>query len=193
MSYNASNSRVRGKEDTVTVSQNNAQFIYAGSAIPKFYGSFTNTFTYKGFELSLLVTYQVGGKVYDATYASLMNTGTYGNALHVDAMRSWKNPGDVTDVPRMDNSKGGVFDAQSDRWLTDASFLNIRALTIAYNLDRNFLSKINASSARVFVSGENLSWFSKRSGMNVQQAFTGVTSNTYLPARTITAGINVNF
>jgi hypothetical protein len=35
--------------------------------------------------------------------------------------------------------------------------------------------------------------FSARKGMNVSQAFTGVTSNAYTPARILTAGINVTF
>lgn len=192
-SYVAANSRIRGKDDTVTVSQNNAQFVYAGSAIPDFWGSVTNTFTYKGFELSVLLTYQVGGKIYDATYAALMSVGSYGGALHEDALKAWKNAGDITGVPRMDASKTGVFDAQSSRFLIDASFLNIRSLSIAYNIPSSVLSKIYASNARFFVNGENLQWFSKRKGMNVQQSFTGVTSNVYVPARVISFGLNVNF
>lgn len=192
-SYVAANSRIRGKDDTVTVSQNNAKFIYSGTAIPDFWGSVGNTFTYKRLELSVLLTYQIGGKVYDATYAALMHAGTYGTALHKDALRAWKNAGEITDVPRMDNSKTGVFDVASTRWLIDASFLNIRNMSLAYTFPTPVLSKINASSARVFVSGENLQWFSKRKGLNVQQSFTGVTSNTYVPARVLTVGLNVNF
>ena len=192
-SYVPANSRIRGKEDTVTTSQNNAQLIYAGSAIPDFYGSIVNTFTYKGFELSVLLTYQVGGKIYDATYSSLMSPATLGNAMHTDALNSWQKAGDVTDVPRMDNSKGGVFDAISDRWLTSASFLNLRSVSVSYNLPKSLIAKVNATSARFFVSGENLQWFSARKGMNVQQSFTGVTSNVFVPARVVTAGLNVNF
>jgi hypothetical protein len=192
-SYVAANSRIRGKDDTVTVSQNNAQFVYAGTAIPDFWGSVTNTFTYKGFELSVLLTYQVGGKIYDATYAALMSVGSYGGALHEDALKAWKNAGDITDVPRMDASKTGVFDAQSSRFLIDASFLNIRSLSVAYNIPSGVLSKIYANNARFFVNAENLQWFSKRKGMNVQQSFTGVTSNVYVPARVISFGLNVNF
>jgi hypothetical protein len=139
------------------------------------------------------LTYSVGGKIYDATYAALMHTGTYGTALHVDALRAWKKAGDITDVPRMDNSKGGVFNAQSTRFLEDASFLNVRSLSLAYNLPLSLVSRIQASNARFFVNGENLQWFSARKGMNVQQNFTGVTSNAYVPAKVITVGVNVNF
>jgi len=122
-----------------------------------------------------------------------MSPGTYGNSLHTDALNAWKKPGDITEIPRMDASKTGVFDAQSSRWLIDASFLNFRNVNIAYNLPLNLISKIQATGARFFINGENLAWFSKRKGMNVQQAFTGVTSNVYVPARVITVGLNVNF
>lgn len=192
-SYVASNSRIRGKNDTVTISQNNAKFTYAGSAIPDFWGSVTQSFSYKGFELDILLTYQVGGKIYDATYASLMSPGTYGNALSTDMLKAWQKSGDITNVPRLDASKTGVFDAASSRWLIDASFLNIRNISIGYNIPASMVSKIQASNARFFVNGENLAWLSKRKGLNVQQSFTGVTSNVYVPARVITVGLNVNF
>lgn len=194
--YNASNTRIIDKgatKDSVTTTSNNGRYHYNGSAIPDFYGGITNTFRYKNFELSILINYQVGGKVYDATYATLMHPGTYGTALHVDALKRWQNPGDVTDVPRMDNAQVGIYNAQSDRFLTDASFLNLRAVNLIYQLPAKLLGKIQAQSGRVFISGENLALISARKGMNVGQTFTGVTSNVYVPARIVSAGINVSF
>ena len=41
-----------------------------GSAIPKAYGGFGTTFTYKGFDLSVDFTYQIGGKIEDSDYSS---------------------------------------------------------------------------------------------------------------------------
>jgi len=183
----------KGGNDTVTTDVNNGRYHYAGNSIPKFFGGFENTFSFKGLELNFLVQYQVGGKVYDGTYAALMHPGTYGTALHVDALRRWTKPGDVTDVPRMDNSKTGVFDAASDRWLIDASFLNIRSINLSYKLPKSFISKVNAQDGSFFVGTENVAIFSKRKGMNVNQSFDGTTSNVYTPARIITAGINLNF
>lgn len=191
--YDPSESRVPRKGDTLTTLVNNGQYHYAGSAIPDFYGGITNSFRYKAIELSILINYQVGGKIYDQTYATLMHNGTYGNALSVDALNRWQSPGQKTNVPRMDNAKVGQWDAQSDRWLTSASFLNIRAVNLMYNLPAKFIAKANAQSARVYLSAENLWLFSARKGMNVSQAFTGVTSNAYTPARILTAGINVTF
>jgi hypothetical protein len=93
----------------------------------------------------------------------------------------------------MDNSKVGVFDAASDRWLIDASFLNVRSITLSYKLPAALISKINGQEGSFFVGTENVALISKRKGMNVNQSFDGTTSNVYTPARIITAGININF
>lgn len=186
------NYRVIGS-DTLAISQNYAKYHYAGSAIPDFNGSISNTFRYKNIELSVLLTFQVGGKIYDATYANIMSSGTYGGALHKDILNRWQKPGDITDVPRMDAGKTTTFNASSDRWLVDASYLNIRSINLSYNLPKSWLSKIDLGACKVFGSVENLAQFNKRDGMNVQQNFTGVTSNVYIPARTFTAGINFTF
>ncbi|GAB3199120.1 TonB-dependent receptor [Pontibacter aydingkolensis] len=178
--------------DTVTTDRNNARFHYAGTAIPDFSGGITNTFTYKNFSLSALLTYSVGGKVYDATYASLMDAATEGGALHKDALKRWQKPGDVTDVPRMDLGQATNFNAAtSDRWLTDASFLNFRSVNLTYSLPSTLAKKLYTSSARVYLTGENLALISARRGMNVNQSYSGVTSNAYAPARIITLGLNV--
>ncbi len=191
--YDASNSRIRGKDDTVTISQNNAKFTYHGSAIPDFYGSVSTSFRYKFIELSGLFTYQVGGKVYDATWAAIMSSGTYGAALSKDVLRRWQKPGDITDVPRMDAGQTSAFNSISSRWLTDASNLSIRNITLSFIAPQRLLSIVKMQSARFYISGENLALFSKRKGMNVEQQFTGVTSNVYNPTRIITAGVNLNF
>ncbi|MCZ8216274.1 MAG: TonB-dependent receptor, partial [Cyclobacteriaceae bacterium] len=73
--YVPANSIVLESGDTVTTSLNNARFHYNGSAIPDVSGGITNTFSFKGFSLSVLFVYQLGGKVYDATYQGLMGAG----------------------------------------------------------------------------------------------------------------------
>ena len=112
------------------------------------------------------MVYQLGGKIYDAAYASLMGAG-YHNAKHVDILKRWVNPGDVTDVPRMDAACTADFDAASSRWLIDGSFMNIRSVTLSYQLPRSVLSLFKIDNAQVYVSGENFLMLSRRSGMNV--------------------------
>jgi len=188
-SFQAANSSITEKGDTVTTNVNNARFGYHGSSIPKLTGGFTNTIKYKGFSLSALVVYQIGGKIYDDAYASLMGSG-YHNAKHIDILKRWQNLGDVTDVPRMDAGRTVDFNAASSRWLIDASYLNIRSVTLSYTIPKLFAQKLYIQNAQVYVSGENFFIKSRRSGMNVQQNFGGTTSNVYSTAKSLVMGIS---
>lgn len=188
-----SNARVIGR-DTVTTVLGEANYRYTGdSAIPDVYGSMSHNFSYKNLSLIVQFTFQLGGKVYDSAYGSLMHGGNYGTALHVDELKRWQKPGDVTDVPRLDNAQQSNFAGASTRWLTDASYLQLNMVTLNYALPKKWLSTIKAGGANIFVSGENLALFSKRKGMNVSGSFNGTVDNTYNFSRIMSLGVNVNF
>jgi TonB-linked SusC/RagA family outer membrane protein len=189
--WNPTNSFVNENGDSVTNSVSNGRFHYNGTSIPKVSGGFTNTFRYKNISLSAVVVYQIGGKVYDGAYAGLMGSGGFGSAKHVDALNRWQNPGDVTNVPRMDDGRTADYNAQSDRWLIDASYLNLRAVTLSYDLPRVWANKVFLSNAQFYISGENLVFKSKRKGMNVQESYAGTTSNVYSPARSLVFGASI--
>lgn len=189
ISYVPSNSRITANGDTLTNNIANARFWYNGTSIPDLTGSVNTSLRYKGFSLSALMVYQLGGKVYDGAYQSLMGAG-YHNAKHTDILKRWVNPGDITDVPRMDAGRTADFDATSDRWLIDASFMNIRTVTLSYRLPKSVLSRLKIDNAQVYVSGENFLMLSRRKGMNVQQNFGGTTSNVYSPAKSLVLGLS---
>lgn len=177
--------------DTLTTSQANGKYKYLGTAIPDFFGSVTNTISYKQFELNFMFTYQIGGSVLDYNYAGIMSSGNYGGSIHVDMLDRWQKPGDITNVPRMDGAKTTDFGATSDRWLFDASYLNLRSLQISYNLPSQLANNWGVKRARAYISGENLFMLSALKGMDVQQTFSGTTSNVYTPSRVLTFGLNV--
>ncbi|RYY67755.1 MAG: SusC/RagA family TonB-linked outer membrane protein, partial [Chitinophagaceae bacterium] len=198
LNYSPTNSQLiknkNGGFDTVTIDHNNARQDYVNkTSLPDVYGSFANSLSYKNFELGFVITYQIGGYVYDGVYASLMSTATNGGTYHTDILRRWQKPGDITDIPRLDNTRSSQFGATSDRFLTSATYFSINNVSLAYRLPKAFLSAINATSARFFISAENLHFFTKRNGMNVNGNFSGQTSDSYDAARVINAGISVNF
>lgn len=197
--YNPANSFRTEQGDTLTWASSNARFHYAGTSIPKLSGGITNTFRYKGVSLSAVIVYQLGGKVYDGAYAGLMGSGGFGSAKHVDILKSWTPSGEVSDVwslndsdlPRLDLGRTGDYNVASDRWLIDASYLNIRSVTLAYDLPSKWTSKVFLNKAQVYISGENLAFKSRRVGMNVQESFGGTTSNVYSPARSLVFGASI--
>jgi hypothetical protein len=134
-----------------------------------------------------LFTFQKGGRYYDAVYRSLMNTGNYGGALHKDMLQRWQSSGDITNVPRMDANQTAAFNAISDRWLADASFVNFRSFYASYS----FSNKSKSLGIQLFLTGENLKLFTQRKGVGVAQAFDGIISNSYLPARVVAIGANL--
>ncbi len=119
-----------------------------------------------------------------------MATSGYGSAKHVDILNRWQKPGDITDVPRMDEGRGTDFNAASDRWLIDASFLNMRNVTLSYTVPSLVAKKAFLSNAQVYVSAENFFILSRRKGMNVQQNFAGTTGNVFSVAKTVVLGVS---
>ncbi|MFA8433752.1 MAG: SusC/RagA family TonB-linked outer membrane protein [Marinifilaceae bacterium] len=167
---------------------------YTGdSSIPDVFGSFTNNLKYKNFSLSFMFTYALGGKILDYSYAALMNEGQYGGAIHVDQLKGWRQAGDETNIPRLENGNSNLNTSMSDRWLTDASYLSLKNVNLSYVFKQQAIKDFGINSLKVFAAAENLFLLSARDGMNPQQSFAGTTSNVYLPSRVVSFGVNVSF
>lgn len=177
---------------TTTNNQNLASYYYVGSSIPKLYGGFTNTFSYKGLSLSALLTYQVGGLMYDSNWAALMHTGAFGSNWSTDILDRWQKPGDVTDVPRLQNNLARL-NAASSRYLIGSDFLSLRNVTLTYTLPASLVRRVDLKDAKIFATGDNLGLLSKRKGMDPQQSFAGTADFTYAPSRIISVGLNLTF
>lgn len=178
---------------TTTNNVNSATYYYHGSAIPDVVGGITNSFRYKQFDLSVLLTYQIGGKFYDGNYASLMHMGNYGTHWHSDILNAWTEPGQVTDVPRLQNAIGAANagNSASSRFLFDASYLNVKNITLGYNFDKLLISRMGLSGLRVFANVDNAAIFTKRKGMDPQRSFTGTADYTYPTMRNFTFGVTI--
>ncbi len=163
---------------------------YLGSRIPTLYGSLATDFSWKGFDLNILTTYSIGGKIYDSLYAGSMNNMYYNNAWNEHALRRWQKPGDITDVPRIEVA--GKY-TTNDRFLVDASYFAIKNITLGYTLPKSWLNKVNMNSVRVFASVDNLALFTHLQGMDPQYNFSGSTDYAYTPNKTWSLGVEVNF
>jgi hypothetical protein len=178
-------------ERTVTNVINEATYYFHGSALPDITGGLTNSFSYKNFELSLLATFGYGGLFYDGNYASIMHRGAAGTAWHVDIQDRWQKPGDITNVPRLQNAIGGQ-DGASTRWLMDGSFFNLKNVMLSYTFGNSLANRLHLNGASVFVSADNALLFTAKKGMNPQREFNGTADATYPPYRTITFGLNIS-
>lgn len=183
-----------GKATGARVLTNNisqASFYRMGSAIPKFNGGLTNSFRYKNFDLSVLTTFAYGGKFYDGNYAGLMHSGSYGTAWSTDILQRWQKPGDITNVPKVQNGVANQ-DGASSRFLFDGSYLNIKNITLTYNLPAYVANRLHVAGVQVFGNVDNAYLFTAKKGMDPQRDFGGNSNATYPPFRTVTFGLNVS-
>ncbi|HIW65970.1 MAG TPA: SusC/RagA family TonB-linked outer membrane protein [Candidatus Alistipes intestinipullorum] len=167
-----------------------------GSILPKVFGGFSTNLRVGNFDLSATFDYQIGGKVYDVTYASLIapwsGSGS-GSAIHKDWAKAWSPNNTESDIPRW--QQGDQYSAaKSDRFLTDASYLNFQSFAIGYTIpEKVFRGKLKM---RIYAAGENLCFWSARKGLDPRYNFVG-TSETgvsdYSPIRTISGGIQLTF
>ncbi|WP_313385094.1 SusC/RagA family TonB-linked outer membrane protein [Chishuiella sp.] len=176
-----------------TTNHNNANFAYVGSSIPDLYGSINNEFRYKNLSLTTLFTYQIGGKVYDSNYATLMSGYPQGQALHKDILKAWKNPGDITDVPVLSTQNYTAAAAQSSRFLQDADYFMLKNATLGYTFNKRDIESIGLSNLKLFISGENLFAITAKKGLEPVQSFNGTTTYRYTPSRIVSFGINLSF
>lgn len=162
------------------------------SALPKFYGGFTTSLATYGFDFSAAFAYQIGGYTYDSNYQALMSSGRVGTNWHKDAFNRWTPQNTSSDIPRLQNALQEA-NASSTRWLTDASYLSLRNVTLGYTFPKRITNRLSMQSLRVFVTGDNLWYLSRRKGLDVRQSFSGGTGFTYSALRTVSGGITVTF
>lgn len=184
------NGKATGQK-VLTNNINQASFYYFGSAIPDLNGGLTNSFRYKNFDLSFLVTFAYGGKFYDGNYAGLMSASGYGTALHTDILKRWQKPGDVTEVPKVQNAVANQ-EGQSNRFLFDGSYVNFKNVNLSYSLGKRLANRWHLNGLQIFGSVDNLYLFTAKKGMDPQRSFNGTSDASYPPFRTITFGLNVN-
>jgi len=171
-----------------------------GNTIPKVYGGWDNTFRFKDFDLNVLLTYQLGFYVYYGTNAGLHDQRFWNN--HRDVLTAWQKPGDVTTVPKPiygDNiSNGSGLPMSYNAFKGD--FVKVKNVTLAYNLPSKWISKIKMSSARVYISGQNLAIITDYPGPDPEVSSNGngnsnqgIDRNTIANGRTFVIGLNIGF
>ena len=192
--YNVYSQSGKGGEfEGTTYSATNATHRATGkSAIPDLYGGFSTFLSAYGFDFSASLAYQLGGWTLDSNYASMMGAGTVGTNWHKDIFDRWTPQNTDSQIPRLDN--GDLEASQtSTRFLTKASYLSLRNVTLGYTFPRSLTDKLDIQNLRIFLTGDNLWYTSARRGLDVRQSFSGETGFTYSALRTISAGISFTF
>lgn len=152
---------------------------WCGSAIPNVFGSLTNSFRWKGFDLSFMWYASFGSKMWDYQYQE-RTTVRDGVGIIQDLVEGdvWMQPGDKAKFPRWSASNYSDTRRNSDFYLFDNDYWRLRNLTFGYTLPRNLTRKVGISNARIYLSGDNLLTFGPAAKRHTEPE-TGVSGNNY--------------
>ncbi len=193
------NGNITGDEPTSSYAEATLQ--EAGSALPKYQGGITNTFSYKNISLSVNAYFLYGNKVYSNNLRFVMNDGNepYYNQIVLPAgYHIWTHPGDIATNPSPQNAANA--NEPSTRYLKDGSFISLRNITLAYELPQAYIKRLNVQGVTLSLSADNVYTFTKFLGQDPQTTITpdiyttpGVSDFKYPNNRQFLFNINFKF
>ncbi|MFN8692240.1 MAG: TonB-dependent receptor, partial [Cyclobacteriaceae bacterium] len=171
-----------------------------GNAQPDFFGGFNSNVRFKGFDFNMFWQFTVGNDQLNWVRFFQEHGGTRNTGYVESQLDAWKNPGDVTDIPRQlaANYAGNL---RPSRFLEDGSFLRLKNITLGYTLSPDITSRVGISRLRVYVSAQNLLTFTNYTGLdpevNTGADLNGLAQGIDLYAmpqpRVVMGGINLTF
>ncbi|MDD3894796.1 MAG: SusC/RagA family TonB-linked outer membrane protein, partial [Syntrophomonadaceae bacterium] len=188
---------------------------FIGNPNPKWSAGLTNSFSYKGIDLSVFITGVFGNKIYNNLKNSnggprKYNTGFTSIADFAKPTLIDPSKPETIDNAKLANPEATMFRAKSnfndinfqtsDFWVEDGSYLRVKNIVIGYRLPRNFTARMHIENLRIYGSIQNALTFTKYSGYDPEigslggnMLLSGIDYGRYPSSRTFTIGINVNF
>ena len=167
---------------------------YIGDPNPDFTYGMTNTFSWKGFDLSIFIQGSYGNDIYNLSRHNTEGMFDGKNQTTV-VLDRWRIPGQITDVPRASFTL-----RNSTYFVEDGSYLRLKNISLSYNFSGKWMKKIGLSRLQPYFTATNLLTWTKYKGMDpeVNQygnsgAVQGVDYGTYPHCRSYVFGLNVEF
>lgn len=180
--------------------------VYSGTYDPRFNASLTNTFSYKGFDLSLMFIYSGGHVMRDVAAGQMIyqHPSYQTSNRDKDIMNYWKKPGDEKN-PNTNpaflfgtSSNYNVNDlwGAADKHVEKGDFIKLRDVTLGYTLPSGLLKKYMIQGVRVNVQVQNLWWWAANDSDLDPEVWSGSSltpsRGTLYPA-SVTFGLSLNF
>ncbi|MDE6052104.1 MAG: TonB-dependent receptor, partial [Paramuribaculum sp.] len=173
----------------------NADYYLCGSALPTVFGGFSTTLNAYGFDLSATFNYSIGGKKYDSAYQNLMtppHDAVTGHAVHQDLFKGWTAEAPNPEIPRWQYND--LYTSNfCDRFLTDASYLSLKNITLGYTLPKNLTRRFYVDNLRVYFTCENVYYWSHRKGFDPRVDMGYGSYGGIPPMRSFTGGLQIRF
>ena len=184
-----------------TITPDDKQVI--GNPMPDFTYGFVNEFSYKNFDLNVVIDGSYGNEIYNTGKQNLQSM-RFSEQQSADVANRWRNPGDQTDMPRATLVDSNLNSFINTRWIEDGSYLRVRDISLSYNFGQNVVEKLSISGLRIYGNLKNWFTITNYSGYSpeVNRSLGGVDSvaltqgvdyGTYPQAKTFSVGLNVEF
>lgn len=187
------------KTKTTNVYGNAVQYDQ-GSALPKFFGGLTNTFTYKGISLSCLVFFNYGNKIYDNWGSNANGDGASplngaSSLPRYTYLHRWQQEGDITDVPKVvykGTQSGGY---SSTRFLYSGNYIRLRDISLSYDLPAYMMKAAHMGGVRIYARASNLFTYveDKRMNFDPEVGIDGQADQNAPMYKTVVLGIDIRF
>lgn len=169
-----------------------------GNTLPKHFGGFTNNFSYKNLDLSVLVSWSYGNDVYNKN----LSKGTAQAIPFFNKYRQvrdrWTPDNPNTVIPGIwGDGDGGFTSSAYDTYLEDGSFVRLSNITLGYNFPKSLIGRAGIRSVRVFASADNLYVWTNYTGydpevsVGANQLTPGLDTDSYPRQRTFRFGLNL--
>lgn len=179
-----------------TEDPNQGDYYLAGDAMAPWTGGFGTSFTFKGFDLSVNLSFQLGGLTYDYQYQSLMGgvSAEMAGNWHEDILKSWSETNKNSNIPRFQYNERYSQNAWTDRFLARASALTLQNINFGYTLPTSLTQKWRIEKIRLYFSAENVAFATSRKGLDPRQSNFGISHPEMVsPIRTFSGGLQVTF
>jgi len=178
------------------ITQLRDRYYLDGTLDPTFFGGFTNTFSYKNFELKVQFQYQGGNYIQNSDASFVQRAGSTVDRNQIKSqLQRWQNPGDITTVPKPyfgGTQPGALSNSNTaDRFFEKGDYARIKEVTISYNFPKSILNRLKIVNAAFYISGLNLYTWSNYSMLDPE--LQGNDFGTYPQAKQVTFGLNISF
>jgi len=180
------------RDRTTTNDINQAEDVIIGNPNPKFIYGLGNTFTYRGFDLDVLLQGVYGNQIFfqGGQYMSSSGSNGYDNQT-TDQLRAWKNPGDITDVPEARLGLAVGTDPSS-RYISTGSYLRVKSISLGYNLSARVAGRLKLDRLRVYVRAVNPFTITKYEGWDPEVTADYLANNTTNNLNAVSDPTNAN-
>ncbi|HET8737995.1 MAG TPA: hypothetical protein VFM69_15490, partial [Pricia sp.] len=169
--------------------------IILGSDIPDYYGGITNTFNFRNWDFSFFFYFRQGQMIRSRFHDDNNNLfGRYNN-LDVDY---WTVDNPTNDQPRP-NQNQEFPQNSSTRSYFDGSYVKLRNVQLGYNFPSSLTDRLNISSMRLYLAGQNLWFISEYETFDPEvseeddNGGEGVSSSTVPSNKLFSLGLNITF